>query len=547
MGNAGEAGPSGAPAGTRTRWWRPGRFALLIGLIGLLITASLTLTARSLDHSNEHRLLETQTRQAGDVVSLTILSLENPLLTALQIELGDGGDTGRFDLYLSPYVGPGQLFASASLWESGGGTPRPLTTVGAPPLLKADSPAAQRFITSALHSATFVVTGIPTGHPQHIGYAVADPANPTFAIYAERAIPTNRRVPVEESSAFADLDYATYLGPAVRPSDLTTTDVAPAQLPLRGNTVRVSVPFGNTTVTIVAAPRTTLGDTLGAELPLIFLIGGLLLTLAATLVTEQLVARRREAESSARTITELYEQLDDLYGAQRTIAATLQQALLPRAIPDIAGLEMAVRYVPGARGVDIGGDWYSIVALDEEHFAFVIGDVSGRGVSAATVMAALRYTIRAYLREGHPPSTVLSMCSTQLDILADGHFATVLVGIGEVSGHRITVANAGHFNPLLITDGVATYAPTTVGLPLGVAIATYVPTVVTIPARSTLLAFTDGLVERRGENLEVGLQRLAEVAVADRPVHELLETIIATLHSPSSEDDVAVLALHWTT
>jgi serine phosphatase RsbU (regulator of sigma subunit) len=71
--------------------------------------------------------------------------------------------------------------------------------------------------------------------------------------------------------------------------------------------------------------------------------------------------------------------------------------------------------------------------------------------------------------------------------------------------------------------------------------------VVTIPARSTLLAFTDGLVERRGENLEVGLQRLAEVAVADRPVDELLETIIATLHSPSSEDDVAVLALHWTT
>ena len=144
----------------------------------------------------------------------------------------------------------------------------------------------------------------------------------------------------------------------------------------------------------------------------------------------------------------LYEQLGGLYGEQRTIAETLQQALLPRTNPSIPNLEIATRYVAGTVGVDIGGDWYSTLPIDDAHFAFVIGDVSGRGIDAASIMARLRFTIRAYLLEGHAPDTVLEMCSHQLDIEYDGHFATVLVGVGDLETRRVVLANAGHPRPI---------------------------------------------------------------------------------------------------
>jgi hypothetical protein len=112
-------------------------------------------------------------------------------------------------------------------------------------------------------------------------------------------------------------------------SGLATTDVPVAELPITGDTSRAKIPFGDTTLTLVAAPSGQLGGTLGEQLPWVFLVGGVLLTAAAAFVTWQLVARRREAEHDAETITGLYDRLDGLFAEQRTIAATLQLALLP--------------------------------------------------------------------------------------------------------------------------------------------------------------------------------------------------------------------------
>ena len=134
----------------------------------------------------------------------------------------------------------------------------------------------------------------------------------------------------------------------------------------------------------------------------------------------------------------------------------------------IEQLEISSRYVAGAEGIDIGGDWYSMVSLGDDHFGFAVGDVSGRGIRAATVMARLRFTIRAYLMEGHDPATVLNLCANQIDLSTDGHFATVLVGVGDVETREIAFASAGHFSPLLIDDTGAVYADLDVGLPLGV-------------------------------------------------------------------------------
>jgi serine phosphatase RsbU (regulator of sigma subunit) len=533
--------------GVRTlprRFMSAGRLGFVVGLIGLLVTGSIAWTARALNRSNEHRLLQVQTAQAAALIASSILGIEAPLATALQIENVTGGDAGRFAKFMSSYTGSGQLFVSASVWEVSGSGARIVTSLGQPATL--DTAALQALVARALHSSTFVVTGIPANSPQLIGFALANSANPTYAIVAERAIPANRKVAVESSPAFSDLKYATYLGATTNSSQLTTTDVSPNQLPLKGRAVRVAVPFGDTTVTLVAAPMGHLGGSLGANLPWVILLVGIVLTITSVFVAVQLARRRREAERSSETISGLYGDLDRLYAEQRTIAVTLQRALLPRRIPSIATLEIASRYVAGTDGVDVGGDWYSLVQVDEQRFAFVVGDVSGRGVEAATIMAQLRYTVRAYLLEGHGPGAALGMCSGQLDIAEDGHFATILVGVGDLATREITMANAGHLNPLVVSEAGSSFVDTAVGPPIGIGPATYPETTVVMAPGSTLLAFTDGLIERRGEDIDRGFQRLADAMTdLDMTLEAVLARVLATVAEDTAGDDIAILAFRW--
>lgn len=524
----------------------PGRIAAAVVLVGLAVTAGASWIAWTTNQSNEHRLLQVQTRQAGDVVASAFLGIESPLATALQVAAVSGGNAQLFARFMTPYTGSAREFVSASLWREDGGSVRELASIGAPAELAPISSGARTFVTQAFHTTRVAVIGLPGRSLQRIGYALAGHSGPRFAVYAERAIPADREVPVESGSAFADLNYATYLGTQIRPADLATTDVLPSALPLAGYTFRDSIPFGDTTLTLVAGARGALGGTLGERLPWIFLIGGLLLSLATAGLAEQLARRRQAAEQNAQTLSGLYERMDILYAEQRTIAEALQHALLPQRNPAIPNLEVETRYLAGTGGVDIGGDWYSVVLLDERHFAFVVGDVSGRGISAAAIMARLRFTVRAYLLEGHPPHIVLEMCSRQLDIETDGHFATVLVGIGEMDSRRITLANAGHLNPLVVDGATATYVESSAGLPIGVNPTTYTAISFVMPPGSMLVAFTDGLVERRGEGIDLGLQRLAEAACRPAGSLDLLLTeLTSEVVGPELNDDIAVLAFRW--
>ena len=294
---------------------------------------------------------------------------------------------------------------------------------------------------------------------------------------------------VESNSAFSDLKYATYLGATADASQLTTTDRLASRL-LTQNAVRVVVPFGDTSITLVAAPLGHLGGSLGANLPWIVLLVGIVLTITSVFVAVQLVQRRRKRSRSSEP---------SAVSTATSIACTrtadhcgeLQRALLPRRLPSIDNLEIASRYVAGAVGVDVGGDWYSLVQIDDQHFGFVVGDLSGRGVGAATIMAQLRYTVRAYLMEGHGPGAVLAMCS-DLDIAVDGHFATVLVGVGDLGSREITLANAGHMNPLLASGDQTSFIDTAVGPPIGIGPSTYAETTVAMaPVRRSLLSPTD--------------------------------------------------------
>src|SRR6202034_3327081 len=253
------------------------------------------------------------------------------------------------------------------------------------------------------------------------------------------------------------------------------------------------------------------------------LVIGLLFTFGTVVMTERLVRRRKGAEHLA-------DENRRLYAEQRNVSISLQRSLLPKSLPAIAGIDLAARYIPGEAGVEVGGDWYSVIAVDDHRFAFVVGDVSGRGLAAATIMAGLRYTIRAYASLGYGPADILAMASREISVDADQHFATVLVG--QVDNHRreLTMANAGHPVVLLLNEGQAEYVDVPTGVPLGIESGPYESRTVSIRPQSTLIAYTDGLIERRDEDIDIGMERLTKSALQGAAsVDELVERIVDDL------------------
>ena len=210
------------------------------------------------------------------------------------------------------------------------------------------------YLTRTKASTTVVVLDLLGAAERRLGYGFSNGTQTRFVIYAEAALPENRRANVDTNSAFADLDYAIYLGSHPDPKQLLAASVVDPDF--RSRTAADTVAFGDSKLHIVMTPRTELGGGLLARLP--WLIGGIgvLLALAAALLTERLVRRRAYAEALA-------QQNARLFSEQRSVAQTLQHALLPETLPVFAGLDLAVRYVPGVDGVDIGGDWYDVIAV----------------------------------------------------------------------------------------------------------------------------------------------------------------------------------------
>jgi serine phosphatase RsbU (regulator of sigma subunit) len=164
---------------------------------------------------------------------------------------------------------------------------------------------------------------------------------------------------------------------------------------------------------------------------------------------------------------------------------------------------------------------------------------------AATVMASLRYAIRAYAAQGDDPTVILGKLAKLIDIVRDGHFATVLCGRVDMVNRVLTIANAGHPNPLMIDGRRAEFVSTKVGPPIGVPGGTYETVSVAIPAEATLLTYTDGLFERRGENPDVGLARLRDAANGDSSLDGLLDGLLRDLTPDGAHDDTAILGMRW--
>jgi serine phosphatase RsbU (regulator of sigma subunit) len=162
-------------------------------------------------------------------------------------------------------------------------------------------------------------------------------------------------------------------------------------------------------------------------------------------------------------------------------------------------------------------------------------------------MAALRYAIHAYAAQGDDPATILTKLSKLVSVERDGHFATVLCGSVDVARHRVTVANAGHPTPLIVTRDSSDFLTTIVGPPIGVNGASYTAVDAEVPPGATLVGFTDGLYERRREHPDVGITRLREAARGFTSLDELLDGLLDTMAAGGGPDDTAILGIQWQT
>jgi serine phosphatase RsbU (regulator of sigma subunit)/anti-sigma regulatory factor (Ser/Thr protein kinase)/uncharacterized protein YigA (DUF484 family) len=235
------------------------------------------------------------------------------------------------------------------------------------------------------------------------------------------------------------------------------------------------------------------------------------------------------------------------YESERTIAETLQRSVLPELLPTIDGLDVAARYLPGTTGIDVGGDWFDVIELENGRVGLIVGDVVGKGVQAAATMSQLRNALRAFAFERLKPSAAVTRLNRLLDTLPEAPFATLAFVTVDPRTGTCRYALAGHPPPLVrYPDGRVEYLEGGRSLPLGIGgDVTYRQAVASLPAGSIVLLYTDGLIERRDRSLEEGLDLLRElVAEGPRAPDALADYIVEqTFRDHERGDDVALLAV----
>jgi serine phosphatase RsbU (regulator of sigma subunit)/anti-sigma regulatory factor (Ser/Thr protein kinase) len=228
---------------------------------------------------------------------------------------------------------------------------------------------------------------------------------------------------------------------------------------------------------------------------------------------------------------------------ERGLVDAFQRSLVPP-LPTVPGIALAARYQPAA-AAPLGGDWYDAFLLPSGALGVAIGDVVGRGFPAAALMSQLRSALRAFALDERSPARVLERLSGLLRQLAPGWGATALYGVLEPHAGTGVVARAGHPPPLLVDpDGTSAFVDLPSSVPLGaVRYPTYVDTEVALSPWTTLVLYTDGLVERAEESLDTGLDRLRRAAAGRErdPQRRCRAVLSQVLPGGTESDDAALL------
>lgn len=234
-----------------------------------------------------------------------------------------------------------------------------------------------------------------------------------------------------------------------------------------------------------------------------------------------------------------------LYERQRGLAEELQRSLFPRPLPGFPGVSLEARYWPAAEA-PLGGDWYDAFLLPSGSLGLVMGDVMGRGFRAAALMGQLRSALRAYAFDGNEPWELMTKLNALLRRIDPGGSATLLYLEFDTDAGRVWLASAGHLPPLLLEAGGASFVDLPRAVPLGVvANPAYDDVELEVHPPMELVLYTDGLMERAGERLEDGFERLREAgATGPADPAQLADVLVhALLPQGATTDDAAIMVM----
>jgi signal transduction histidine kinase/serine phosphatase RsbU (regulator of sigma subunit)/DNA-binding NarL/FixJ family response regulator len=230
---------------------------------------------------------------------------------------------------------------------------------------------------------------------------------------------------------------------------------------------------------------------------------------------------------------------------ERRITETLQRSLLPERLPDLPGMDIAARYMPGSEGTNVGGDWYEVIPLADGRVALAIGDVAGRGEKATALTGQLRPMLRAYAIEHGDPTEVVGRLDQLVRGMGDDHFATLVYAVVDPRDWSVRVVNAAHLPPMALrADGSAAYIELSRAAPLGMVTTSRPEAEAKLEPGSALVLYSDGLIKRRERPLAAGLERLVAIGDALPPgaeAEEICARVTEELVDPGVGDDVALL------
>lgn len=248
------------------------------------------------------------------------------------------------------------------------------------------------------------------------------------------------------------------------------------------------------------------------------------------------------ADQMART-----QDLRRAHDRDRAVATQLQHAILPRTPTGIGTARIATRYHPATRDLAVGGDWYDVTELDDGRLAVAVGDVAGHGLAAATAMGQLRGALSAAVRATGEPATALRVLDSHArDAMP---MATVISAVIDPAAGSVLISSAGHPPPLVVSPDGTGYVPLQPGCPVPHQPPTRLRPQVraALPPGSVLVLYSDGLIERRHQDIDDGLDLLAEVVAAHRDLDaEALIDVIEAEVAPDrveQDDDIAVVVI----
>jgi serine phosphatase RsbU (regulator of sigma subunit) len=517
--------------------------ATVAALVVMLVIAAVgAWGTHTIVRDQERRLVKERAAEIGLVFTTAINGIRTSLTSDRSVLVATAGSGSAFVKAAAADVLQGKRTSTTLtvLVPAGGGNFRVVAVSG--PLFKVGqlvTGARARALTRTQSAKDIVPTPIlSSGDTRVFGIAFNAPgirAFPGAVIYREARLGPVTAPRQADSAPFHEINVVLYATPNKDPSQLLVSSTGGA-LPANGSTF-ILQSAGATNWLLGVRAKSSLAGGVASNAWWIVLVGGIVAALLVAAVIEFAIRRRNAALS--------------LYAVEHQQAETLQRSLLPT-LPQLPGLELAARYQAGGTGQQVGGDWFDAFPLGNGGVGFAIGDVIGHDLEAAAAMSQVRAALRAYAYDGDEPAVVISRLDQLITTFDLTQLVSVVYGVLDPvadDGTRVVrFANAGHL-PLLLQnpDGRVSVlnegASVVIGAPFdesrGQAELILAP-------ESTLLLFTDGLLEAPDLSLSETIPRLAETMAKHAPsdgADALCDRVLASRTNLAQRDDIALLAV----